>query len=65
MGAIFSKPKVQTVQPAVTEDDERVKAAAALEAERMKKRKGFMSTIMTGSGGLSGEATTEKKKLGE
>ena len=64
MGSLFHKPKTPEVVPMVTENDARVKAAAAAEARKLKKRKGFMSTILTGPEGVEEPATTLKTKLG-
>ena len=64
MASLFSKPKVPDVQQVVTEDDARVKAAAAAEARKLKRRKGFMSTILTGPEGVEEPATTLKTQLG-
>jgi hypothetical protein len=64
MASLFSKPKTPEVQPFVAENDARVKAAAAAERDRMKKRKGFLSTILTSPGGVEGDPTTLKTKLG-
>ena len=44
--------------------DAAAKAAAAAEAERIKKKKGYQSTIVTGQLGISSEATTKKNILG-
>ena len=44
--------------------DAAAKAAAAAEAERIKKKKGYQSTIVTGQLGISSDATTKKNTLG-
>lgn len=45
-----------TILPAASETDLAVKEAARREAERLRKRRGFQSTIVTGTGGVAGPA---------
>ncbi|MBU0599083.1 hypothetical protein KKF61_08945, partial [Patescibacteria group bacterium] len=44
--------------------DTAAKEAAASEVSRIKKKRGYKSTIMTGPGGLEGEAPVLKTTLG-
>lgn len=48
----------------VTEDTEAVKEAARREADRLKRRRGFQSTILTGPAGVSGSVPGTKAVLG-
>lgn len=48
----------------VTEDTEAVKEAARREADRLRRRRGFQSTILTGPAGVSGAAPGTKAVLG-
>lgn len=64
-GGDTSPPPV--IMPSVAspvDDTEKIKAAAAAEAERVKKRKGAESTIQTTSQGILQPATTLKQTLG-
>ena len=66
MTALFRSPSAPSViykQP-VTETTTGVKEAARLEAERMRKRKGFASTILTGPSGLTKDPDLLKTTLG-
>ena len=65
MSSLFHKPDVPELPPVVTESDERVKAAARAETMKMKKRRGYASTILTGPEGVTEPASTFKTKLGE
>ena len=50
--------------PGATGDSgEAVKAAAANQAAEIRKRKGFRSTILTGSGGTTNNAAPDKQNL--
>ena len=65
MSALFgSKPRPPVIAPAATDNTELVKAAARREADRLRKRRGFRSTIATGSGGVTGAAPGFKTELG-
>jgi len=44
--------------------DEEAKLAAKAEAERLRKRRGFLSTIFTSTQGVTGEANVKKAELG-
>lgn len=58
-------PKAATAPTAPTIDlAAAAKAAAATEANRIKKKKGYQSTISTGPLGIVSEATTKKNILG-
>jgi len=68
MSGLFSSVK-KTKAPAftappVTDDTEAVKEAALRESERLRKRKGFASTIVTGPTGVSGNAPGTRNTLG-
>jgi hypothetical protein len=68
MGAFMPKaPEVPAVAPAPaapTYNDDSLKAAAKLEAERLRKRKGMKSTILTGDSTLmQPQAQTQKSEL--
>lgn len=45
--------------------DVQAEAAAAAEVKKTKKKRGFLSTILTSGEGLLTEAPVKKKKLGE
>lgn len=65
MGSLFSKPSPPPAPaPIVTDDTESVKEAARAEAERMRKRRGMKSTILTGPGGVMDTASILKTTLG-
>ena len=72
MAGLFSKPKMPTpiipsvpTVPTPTEIDTAAKEAAAREAERIRKRKGAASTILTSPSGVTIAPTVLKEKLGE
>jgi len=48
----------------VETDDTAIKAAAYAEAERLRKKKGLRSTLLTGPGGVTNPPTTFKTTLG-
>jgi hypothetical protein len=56
--------KTPTVGPVVAQDMPEVQAAAQLEAEKLKKKKGYKNTILTGPMGLGDNAITTKATLG-
>ncbi len=64
MGSLFSRSKMPAITPAVTDDSAAVKEAARLEAERMRKRRGIASTILTGPEGLTTEPSLLRTTLG-
>lgn len=64
MAALFSRPSKPTVYPSITDDTAAVKEAARREAERLRKRKGLASTIMTGPQGVTEGANVLKSTLG-
>ncbi len=68
MGSMFSKPKMSEViaTPTIstTSEDLAAKEAAAKEAARIKKKKGYASTIKTTEEGLTEAPTVLKEKLG-
>jgi hypothetical protein len=49
--------------PPLANDDARLKEAAKLQAEALRKRKGRLSTILTGPEGVLEQAPVEKKTL--
>jgi len=57
-------PRVPAISAPVTSESTEVKEAAAGEAARLRKQRGYASTILTGPGGAEGEATTKKETLG-
>jgi len=57
-------PEAPEISAPITAETPEVKEAAAAEALRLKKRKGYASTILTGPEGVTGEATTKKETLG-
>jgi hypothetical protein len=57
-------PKTPEISAPITAEDPAVKEAAAAEAARLRKRKGYASTILTGSEGVTGTPTTKKETLG-
>ena len=64
MSGLFRKPSYPTIQPAITDETAEVKEAARLERERMRKRKGFKSTILTGPEGITNDPDLLKQRLG-
>ncbi len=70
MAGMFSKPKIPEpimppAPPPPAAEDTAAKEAAAREAERIKKRKGYASTIATSEQGLTTAPTVLKEKLGD
>jgi len=65
--APFKQPKVPAIPPAPERDDEAIKAAGELaRRDELKRRRGRRSTILTGSGAVSGgEMGRRKTLLGE
>ena len=57
MASLFSKPKTPSVPVAVTNTDAAVEAAAKAETDKLRKRKGFMSTWLTGPQTTGGDTT--------
>ena len=57
-----SKPKVS--KPAPIDNSDELEAAARLEAERMRKRKGFKSTWLTSNTDANGVQTGKAEALG-
>ena len=65
MAPIFSKPKVPSM-PSQSKDEERIQAAAAAEQDRLRKRKGWASTWLTGPENMMGGQTDGLRvKFGE
>jgi len=65
MGSIRKQtPTPPQSLPPVTEDTTAVKEAARLEAERLRSRRGFASTILTGPEGVTTPATVRRETLG-
>lgn len=56
--------EVPEVKPVVTPDMPEVQTAAQNEVERIKKKKGYKSTILTSPMGLGDNAITTKATLG-
>lgn len=71
MSGLVSTPKYRPVvvaapvEPVIEKIEPAAKEAAVRESERIKKRKGAQSTILTGQAGLTTTPTTLKEKLGE
>ncbi len=63
MSSLFHSPKRPRV-PSQKIEDVAAERAAKLEAERLRKRKGALSTILTGSQGITSPAQTYKTTLG-
>ena len=65
MAGLFRSPRMPTVatEP-ITEDDPKVKEAERVEAERLRKRRGMASTIMTGPQGVLGTPDLLRAELG-
>lgn len=57
-------PKTPEISTPITAENPEVKAAAATEAERLRKKKGYSSTILTGAEGVAGSPATKKETLG-
>ena len=67
MSGLFKTKKPDTpayVAPPVTDDTEEVKAAAFREAERLRKKRGFASTVATSPTGVMGNAPGSRNSLG-
>ena len=64
MSGLFRSPSYPVIQPPVTETSPEVKEAARLERERMRKRKGYSSTILTGPSGVTEDPELLKATLG-
>ena len=67
MSSLFSSPSPPSLPPPVKPpayDSEALKNAAKLEAENLKKRKGFKSTWLTQGMGELNEATQKAQLLG-
>jgi hypothetical protein len=66
MSSLIKKatPKTPTVSAPITSETAEVTAAAEAEALRLKKRKGYLSTVLTGSRGVEEEVATRKETLG-
>ena len=69
MASIFSKPKIpepvlSPPPPPAAASDTAAKEAAAREAENIRKRKGYASTIKTSEQGLTIQPTVLKETLG-
>ena len=62
--AMTPKMPAMPVQPAQEDPGPAVKAAAYSEADRLKKKKGLRSTILTGPAGITNPPTILKTKLG-
>ena len=65
MAALFSKPKAPYIPPVDTSaEDAAAEEAAKAEADRLRKRKGMRSTILTGAQGVTSPASVHKTLLG-
>lgn len=66
LGSVFSSPKMPESPPVLppVKNDEALKDAARLEAERLRKRKGFKSTWLTAGLGDLVEQTQKAELLG-
>ena len=58
------KAKPPPIVEPVTDDTEAVKAAAFREAEMLRKKRGFRSTIATSGQGVTGNAPGARNTLG-
>lgn len=58
-------PEIPAFTPPPSIEDPEIKEAAAREAERIRKKKGLRSTILTGSQGLLTPPPVLKEKLGD
>ncbi len=67
MGSLFSKPKMPgtALAPMAEADLEAIREAANAESQRLRKRRGFASSIFTSVSGDTSIPTTLKAKLGE
>ena len=59
-----STPRTPAISAPVTSTTPEVSAAAEAEALRLKKKRGYASTILSGKGGVPEEAQTQKETLG-
>jgi ribosomal protein S8 len=64
MVSMFHKEKAPAITPAPQKSDEQVQEAARREAEMLRRKKGYASTIVTGPEGVTTPATTQKTLLG-
>ena len=65
MGALFSRPKAPYIPPPATSAEDAAAAEAArAESDRLRKRRGMRSTILTGAQGVTGPAPVFKTTLG-
>jgi hypothetical protein len=68
MSSLFKQPSTPTYIPYVSEDtgpnSADLEAAAQAEAELLRKKKGFLSTILTGPSGITDGGLTYSKTLG-
>jgi hypothetical protein len=64
MSSMFHKEKAPTILPPPQKEDESVKEAARKEAEMLRRKKGYASTIVTGPEGVTTPPTTQKTLLG-
>jgi hypothetical protein len=66
VGGMFKAPEMPAVEPApapLMDNSEALKNAAKLEAERLRKRKGMKSTIMTEDSKLMAPVQTQKAEM--
>lgn len=64
MSNLFHQEKAPRMAPPPTEENPEVKEAAQREAEIIRRKKGYRSTIVTGPEGVTEQATTRKTILG-
>jgi hypothetical protein len=57
-------PKTPEISAPITSTTPEVTEAASAEAARLKKKRGYASTILTAPEGVTGETTTKKETLG-
>lgn len=62
--AELPKPKTVTTTTTTRDLDEEARLASEAEADRLKKRKGYKSTVLTGMGGDLSAPSTLKQTLG-
>jgi len=62
--SIYSSEKAGGIEAPAAPTDATAQNAAKAEAERLRKRRGFMSTIHTGMGGITEEPAGQKTTLG-